>query len=114
MHRITPFALLILLLASCAGDNAADSRHVDEIRAEVEQLVQEQARMGYATWVFGTPSNQDSLYGSTRPLFTRENLDLIRRVEGAEPDALQKRRLRWLLRYLTLGIRCPGSRPPRR
>ena len=102
MHRITPFALLILLLASCAGDNAADSRHVDEIRAEVEQLVQEQARMGYATWVFGTPSNQDSLYRLHASLFTRENLDLIRRVEGAEPDALQKRRLRWLLRYLTL------------
>lgn len=102
MHRITPVALLIFVLASCSGDNAADFRRVDEIRAEVEHLIQEQARMGYATWVFGTPSNQDSLYHLHASLFTRENLDLIRRVEAAEPDSVQKRRVRWLRRYLTL------------
>jgi len=77
-------------------------RTIDSLRVEAERLIRDQALMGYENWVLGKPSNQDSLYRMHAGLFTRENLALLRRAEQEEPDSVQKKRLHYFRRYLTL------------
>lgn len=91
-----------ILLSSCAPTHPADVRAIDSLRARAETLVEAQSLMGYNNWAYGTPSNQDSLYHAYAGLFTRENIALTRRAEEEEADSVQKRRLQYFLRYLTL------------
>jgi hypothetical protein len=102
--RITPYTLLVsfLLFAGCAPRHPKDMRVVDSLRVETEHLLREQALMGYNSWVHGTASNQDSLYRAHRDLFSRDNLNLVTRAVDEEPDSLQRQRLFYFRRYLTL------------
>ena len=90
-----------ILLASCAPRHPKDVEQVDSLRAEAETLVKAQALMGFESWAFGTPSNQDSLYRQHEILFTVENIAIARRAENEEPDAVQKKRFTYFRRYLT-------------
>jgi len=89
------------LLVSCAPERKRDAETIDSLRTEAEQLIKAQALMGWNSWVFGTPSNQDSLYNSHANLFTKEHINLVQKAEGDEPDSVQKKRLRYFRRYLT-------------
>jgi hypothetical protein len=57
--------------------------------------------MGWNSWAFGSASNQDSLYKANASVFTLGNIGLVTRAENEEPDSVQKKRLRYLRRYLT-------------
>ena len=94
-------AFSVFLLSSCEPQGRKDAFFVDSLRADAEQLVKAQSLMGWNNWAFGMQSNQDSLYTTYAHLFTRENIALVRRVEDAERDSVQKKRLRYFRRYLT-------------
>lgn len=97
-------ATLAFMLNSCGPRHPGDMRTIDSLRVEAEQLVHDQSLMGYENWVFGKASNQDSLYRMHRGLFTRENIALLKRAEQEEPDSVQKRRLRYFRRYVSLEL----------
>jgi hypothetical protein len=97
-------AALAFLLNSCSPRHPGDMRAIDTLRVEAEQLVHDQSLMGYENWVFGKASNQDSLYRMHRGLFTRENIALLKRAEQEEPDSVQKKRLRYFRRYVSLEL----------
>lgn len=101
--RLLSFAVAFsaFLLSSCEPQGRKDALLVDSLRTDAEQLVNAQSLMGWNNWAFGTQSNQDSLYTAYAHLFTRENIALVRRVEDAEQDSVQKKRLRYFRRYLT-------------
>jgi hypothetical protein len=99
------------LLTGCAPRHPKDLRDIDSLRVEIEGLVHEQSLMEYNGWVYGRPSNQDSLYRAHQGLFSRENLDLVTRAWKEEPDSVQRQRLAYLRRHLTLGILAKGAAP---
>jgi hypothetical protein len=92
---------MVLLLPSCAPEGPGDAAKIDGLRTDAEKLIREQSLMGWNSWVYGTESNQDSLYRAYAHLFTRENIGMVKRAEEREPDAIQKKRLRYLRSYLT-------------
>jgi len=98
-----PFSLILiaLLIGSCSPERQKDTGQVDSLRTAAEQLIKAQSLMGWNNWAFGKPSNQDSLYKSNAHLFTIDNINLVRETEEAEPDSVQKKRLRYFRRYLT-------------
>jgi len=103
MQRQLPFLVLsVLLLAGCASHHGEDMRAIDSLRIETEDFLSAQAVMGYKNWVAGTPSNQDSLYRAHAGLFARPAIDLVARAREEEPDTLQRRRLAFFQRFLTL------------
>jgi hypothetical protein len=77
-------------------------RAIDSLRIEAESFLRAQAAMGYNNWVAGASSNQDSLYRAHAGLFTRPAIDLVARAREEEPDTLQRKRLAFLQRFLTL------------
>jgi len=95
------FALCLLLLGSCTPQHPKDIARIDSLRTEAEQLVKAQSLMGWNSWVFGSESNQDSLYKANASLFTLQNVVLVKRAENGEPDSIQRKRLRYFRRYLT-------------
>jgi hypothetical protein len=95
-------AIAALLLVSCSGKQPKDPRAIDRLRIEAEQLIREQSVMGYNSWVFGTPTNSDSLYKAHPGLFTSGQIERVQQAEAAETDPVQKQRLRYLERYLVL------------
>ncbi len=97
-------AALAFLLNSCGPRHPGDMRAIDSLRVEAEQLVHDQSLMGYENWVFGKASNQDSLYRLHAALFTRENIALLKRAEQEEPDSVQKKRLHYFRRYVSLEL----------
>jgi hypothetical protein len=104
-HRLTILAAaLAFLLNSCSPRHPGDMRAIDSLRVEAEQLVHDQSVMGYENWVFGKASNQDSLYRLHEGLFTRENIALLKRAEQEEPDSVQKKRLHYFRRYVSLEL----------
>ena len=88
------------LLISCTPSRRRDAEKIEALRAEAEELIKAQELMGWNSWVYGSPSNQDSLYKPHTGLFSKENISLLRKVEGEEPDSIQKKRLRYFRRYL--------------
>jgi hypothetical protein len=99
MHRHYPL-LLIILLASCTPQRARDVERVDLLRSQAENLINAQSHMGWNNWVFGRPSNQDSLYQANAGIFSLENINLVKSLEETEVDSVQKRRFRYFRRYL--------------
>jgi hypothetical protein len=77
-------------------------RAIDSLRIEVESFLHSQAAMAYNNWVAGAPSNQDSLYRAHEGLFTRTVIERVARAREEEPDTLQRNRLTFLQRFLTL------------
>ena len=55
-------AILPFLLISCAPGHRENMERIDSLRTAAEQLIKVQSLMGWENWVFGKPSNQDSLY----------------------------------------------------
>ena len=92
---------IAFLFPACKPGEPYDRHRIDQLRAGAETLIRAQALMGYQSWAFGLPSNQDSLYRAHAALFTKENILLVERAESAEPDTVQRLRLRYLRRYLT-------------
>ncbi len=98
-------SIIVLLLATmvipcCKPRQSIDAERIETLRVQAEELVRAQSLMGWNSWVFGNSSNQDSLYKMHADLFTKENIELVRRAEVAEPDTVQKKRLRYFRRYL--------------
>jgi hypothetical protein len=93
--------VMILVLSSCAPKRSSDAARIDSVRTRAEELIKAQSLMGWDTWVRGAVSNQDSLYRAYENLFTTEHIALVQKAEQAEPDPVQKKRLRYLRRYLT-------------
>ncbi|MCZ6776952.1 MAG: M3 family metallopeptidase [Ignavibacteria bacterium] len=91
-----------LLLSSCAPEHPKDIERIDSLRAQAEALIKEQSLMAWNSWAFGTESNQDSLYKANANLFTLENIKLVQRAEDEEQNDVQKKRLRYFRRYLTI------------
>lgn len=89
-----------ILLSSCAPKKSHEPEKVDSLRTQAEELIKAQSLMGWNSWAFGTESNQDSLYKANANLFTLENIKLVQRVEQAETNAVQKKRLFYFRRYL--------------
>jgi len=104
-------ALSALLFAGCKPRHEEDLRAVDSLRVEIEGLLHAQSMMEYSSWVYGSASNQDSLYRAHAGLFSRENLSLLRRAFKNEPDSVQRQRLSYVVRYLTLGILSKETAP---
>jgi hypothetical protein len=102
MKQFATYLALAAFLNGCAPRHPSDMARVDSLRVEAEELIRAQSLMGYRSWAFGAPSNQDSLYRAHEGLFAPENLDLISRAEAEEADSLQKTRLFYFRRYLTL------------
>ena len=102
IQALTLPAILPILLVACASGRREDMEKVDSLRTKAEQLIKVQSLMGWENWVFGKPSNQDSLYKANAGLFTLENIDLVRRAEREESDSLQRKRLHYFRRYLSL------------
>ena len=100
-----------MVLTGCAPRHPGDLRVIDSLRVEIEGLLHEQSLMEYNGWAYGSPSNQDSLYRAHQGLFSRDNLDLVTRAWKEEPDSVQRQRLAYLLRHLTLGILAKGAAP---
>lgn len=103
MKSYHPFLLLVVLalyLSSCTPQKSHDPEIVDSLRIQAEALIKAQALMGWNSWVFGTASNQDSLYKANENLFTLEHIKLLQRVEQAESNAVQKKRLTYFRHYL--------------
>ncbi|HCV42112.1 MAG TPA: hypothetical protein DGH68_01415 [Bacteroidetes bacterium] len=101
LRSVIPFILgSAVLISSCAPKRSQDPQHVDSLRAQAEDLIKAQSLMGWNSWAFGTESNQDSLYKANANLFTVENIKLVQRVEQAETNAVQKKRLTYFMRYL--------------
>ncbi len=93
--------LVSLILSSCAPQHRKDMERIEGLRVEAESLVRAQSLMGFQSWAYGAPANQDSLYRAHATLFSRENIALVTTAIAEEPDSLQKKRLRYFLRYLT-------------
>jgi oligoendopeptidase F len=95
-------ALLVcaVMIAGCAPKKSDEPAQVDSLRSQAEGLIKAQSLMGWNSWAFGATSNQDSLYKANAGLFTLENIRLVQRVEQAETSAIQRKRLRYFLRYL--------------
>ena len=88
------FCLFLSLLISCSPQHhPKDIERIDSLRTQTEQLVKAQSLMGWNSWAFGAPSNQDSLYKTNANLFTLQNIALVKGAEKQEPDSVQKRRL---------------------
>jgi hypothetical protein len=102
---------ILIFISSCAPKHPKDPAAVEKVRAEAEQLIRAQSLMGYNNWAYGTPSNTDSLYRTHQGLFTREHIDLVRQAETDEPDSVQKKRLRYLERYLVLEYLAQATAP---
>jgi hypothetical protein len=115
MHaRVVAYPLTViaaLLLVSCAPHRSNDAARIDSLRTQAEDLIKTQARMSWNSWAFGAPSNQDSLYRASASLFTREHIQLVGKTETTEPDAVQKKRLRYLRRYLTTELIAKETAP---
>ena len=62
------------LLISCAPSRRRDAEKIDALRTEAEELIKAQELMGWNSWVYGSPSNQDSLYKAHAGLFSKENI----------------------------------------
>ena len=92
--------VVILLIPSCAPRESHEPAQVDSLRVQAEELIKAQSLMGWSSWAFGAPSNQDSLYKANAGLFTLDNIKLVQRVEQAETSAVQKKRLSYFVRYL--------------
>jgi hypothetical protein len=102
LRAVIPSVLVIgALLSSCASKHSQDLQQVDSLRVQAEDLVKAQSLMGWNSWAFGTRSNQDSLYKANANLFTLEHIKLVQKVEQAETNAVQKKRLTYFKRYLT-------------
>jgi len=101
LSRLATITAIALLLAACAPQHHKDIQRIDSLRVEAEELVKVQSLMGFRSWAYGATANQDSLYRAHSHLFTGDNIALVRRAEAEEPDSLQKKRLRYFLRYLT-------------
>jgi hypothetical protein len=99
-HLAVSLAAALMLLASCAPQKPNEGPRVDSLRTQAEELVKAQSLMGWNNWVFGATSNQDSLYKANASLFTLDNIKLVQRVEQAETNAVQKKRLTVFMRYL--------------
>lgn len=89
-----------LVIPSCAPKESHEPAKVDSLRVQAEDLLKAQSLMGWNSWAFGAPSNQDSLYKANAGLFTADNIKLVQRVEQAETSTVQKKRLAYFLRYL--------------
>ncbi len=89
------------LLVSCAPQHPHDMQRVDSLRYQAEDFVKAQSLMGYNAGVFGTRSNEDSLYNANAQLFTTGNIALVRRAKRDEDDPVQKMRLLYFHRFLT-------------
>jgi hypothetical protein len=94
--------LFSFFLLACSSGHKEDLVRIDSLRTQAEQLIKVQSLMGWENWVFGKPSNQDSLYKANSGLFTRENIELVRKALGEEQDSIQRKRLAYLKRYLSL------------
>jgi len=90
-----------LLLSSCSPKPSNDAARIDSLRSQGEELIKNQALMGWNSWVHGAVSNQDSLYRANENLFTAEHIALVHNAERQEIDPVQKKRLHYLRRYLT-------------
>jgi hypothetical protein len=101
ISRFSVAVTIALLLASCAPQHRKDMEQIDSLRVGAEHLVKAQSFMGFQSWAHGALANQDSLYRAYAYLFTRDNIALVRKAVTDEPDSLQKKRLRYLLRYLS-------------
>ena len=92
---------LFLLLVPACGDPAAErAERVERLRSQAEALTRRQMLMGFESWAFGAPSDQDSLYRAYPDLFTPAAIADVRAAGGSEPDSVQARRLLWFRRYL--------------
>jgi hypothetical protein len=94
------FVAMLLFLASCSQQKPNEAPRVDSLRVQAEGLVRAQSLMGWNNWVFGAASNQDSLYKANATLFSLDNIKLVQRVEQAETNAVQKKRLTVFMHYL--------------
>jgi oligoendopeptidase F len=98
---VVPFILgTAVLISSCAPERSKDPVKVDSLRVQAEDLIKAQSIMGWNSWAFGTTSNQDSLYKANANLFSLENIKLVQKVEQAETNAVQRKRLTYFMRYL--------------
>lgn len=101
LHLLFPLVPAIaVILSSCAPKKTTEPAQVDSLRVQAEDLIKAQSLMGWNSWAFGAPSNQDSLYKANANLFTLENIKLVQKVEQAETNAVQKKRLSYFVRYL--------------
>ena len=101
IRSLLPFLLgAIILISSCAPEKSHEPQQVDSLRVQAEDLIKALSLMGWNSWAFGAPSNQDSLYKANANLFTLDHIKLVQRVEQAETTAVQKKRLSYFLRYL--------------
>ena len=97
---LSALGLLLGLLSCSAPQHPKDIERIDSLRTQTEQLLKTQSLMGWNSWAFGAPSNQDSLYKANAGLFTLQNITLVKETGKQEPDSVQKKRLRYLERYL--------------
>ena len=105
--------LAVLVFASCGPGHRDEMEKIEVLRERVENLSVAKTKMEYDSWVFGERSNLDSLYATDSSLFTVENIRLVERAVGAEPDSVQQKRLRYLHRQLIteyLSLRTAGLR----
>src|SRR5512143_3875189 len=102
MVRLFPLIFITILLTGCSRRHPADLRAIDSLRIETETFLRAQSAMTYDNWTAGTPSNQDSLYRLHAGLFTQPVIDLVSRAREEETDSVQRKRLDYFLRFLTL------------
>ena len=101
LRSLFPLALgLVILISSCAPRKSQEPQQVDSLRVQAEDLIKALSLMGWNSWAFGAPSNQDSLYKAHAGLFSVDHIKLVQRVEQAETSAVQKKRLSYFLSYL--------------
>ncbi len=100
-HRCIPLILgAAIVLSSCAPKQSHEPAQVDSLRVQAEELVKSLSLMGWNSWAYGAPSNQDSLYRSNANVFTLDHIRLVQRVEQAETSTVQRKRLSYFVRYL--------------
>ena len=97
---LSALGLLSCLLSCSAPQHPKDVERIDSLRTKTEQLLKTQSLMGWNSWAFGAPSNQDSLYRANAGLFTLQHITLVNETGKQEPDSVQKKRLQYLGRYL--------------
>jgi hypothetical protein len=98
--RYSATFLAVLILASCGPGHQDDMEKIEVLREKFEKLSIARTKMEYHSWVFGARSNLDSLYATDSSVFTADNILLVGRAAAAEPDSVQKKRLRYLHRAL--------------
>lgn len=96
------FVVFIILLGIFVpvGLFADELETVPKIREDAEELMLEQSKAYWKTWVLGDPSNLAALYDNYPNLFTKISIEAVKTALEEENDKQQIKALTFLLHYM--------------